>query len=79
MIFVLRFLLFVFYRLRYHGRKHVPKTGSVLFVANHQSNVDPAIVGVFVNDRPFKAIAKEATVYIKMVIRIYEWIWCNFY
>ena len=60
MIYLLRFLLFVFYKIRCHGRKHVPKTGSVLFVSNHQSNIDPAIIGVLVSDRPFKGIAKEA-------------------
>jgi len=60
MIWKLQFLLFVFYRIKYHGIENVPKSGSVLIVANHQSNLDPAIVGVLVYDRPFRGIAKEA-------------------
>lgn len=59
MIWKLQFLLFVFYRIKYHGKENVPMSGPVLIVANHQSNFDPAIVGVLVSDRPFKGIAKE--------------------
>lgn len=60
MILVLRTILVVFYRYKSHGGSHVPKTGPILFVANHQSNFDPSIVGILVGDRPFKGIAKVA-------------------
>ncbi len=59
MIWILRFLLCVLYRFRCTGKVNVPRTGPVIFVANHQSNFDPAIVGVLVNDRPFKGIARD--------------------
>ena len=59
MIVVLRILLRVFYRCKYRGRNNVPETGPILYIANHQSNFDPAIVGIIVNDRPFKGIARD--------------------
>ena len=46
------------YRYRRRGLKHVPRTGPVMFLANHQSNYDPAIVGTLVGDRPFLGIAR---------------------
>jgi 1-acyl-sn-glycerol-3-phosphate acyltransferase len=58
-ICILRLLLRIFYRYKCYGREHVPRTGPILFIANHQSNFDPAIIGVLVSDRPFKGIAKE--------------------
>ncbi len=34
------------YELNVQGHKNVPQTGGVLLLANHQSNLDPPIVGV---------------------------------
>jgi|TARA_B100000959_G_scaffold286793_1_gene367290 1-acyl-sn-glycerol-3-phosphate acyltransferase len=51
--------LVIVYRLRHHGAEHIPKTGPILFVANHQSNLDPPIIGGLAIDRPFKSIAKD--------------------
>lgn len=59
MIWVLQFSLIALYRIKYHGKCLVPRSGPLLFVANHQSNIDPPIVGTLVQDRPFKGIAKE--------------------
>ena len=36
----------VWFRYSYAGRGNVPMTGPVLLVANHQSNLDPVIVGI---------------------------------
>jgi 1-acyl-sn-glycerol-3-phosphate acyltransferase len=36
----------VWFGFRYTGRSNVPKTGPVLFVANHQSHLDPVLVGL---------------------------------
>jgi 1-acyl-sn-glycerol-3-phosphate acyltransferase len=33
------------FRYRFEGRRHVPPTGPVLLIANHQSFLDPMIVG----------------------------------
>ena len=59
MIFILRVLFSLFYRMKVHGRENVPRTGSILFVANHQSNFDPPLVGSVVCDRPFLGIARK--------------------
>ena len=34
------------FRFRSTGREHVPPTGPVLLVSNHQSYLDPVLVGV---------------------------------
>jgi 1-acyl-sn-glycerol-3-phosphate acyltransferase len=36
----------VWFRYRYFGRTNVPMTGPVLLVANHQSHLDPVLVGL---------------------------------
>ena len=59
MISVMRILLRIFYRYKCSGKENIPLTGPILFIANHQSNFDPAIVGVLVHDRPFKGIARD--------------------
>jgi 1-acyl-sn-glycerol-3-phosphate acyltransferase len=68
-IWFLRVCLFILYRYRSHGKHYVPRSGPILFVANHQSNFDPAIVGVLVHDRPFKGIAKEELFHSKLLAR----------
>lgn len=44
--------------LKVHGLEHVPKRGGVLIVSNHQSNLDPLLIGVEL-DRPLNYIAKS--------------------
>jgi 1-acyl-sn-glycerol-3-phosphate acyltransferase len=60
---LIRGLVYVFlklaYRIRCTGREHVPPTGPVIYVANHQSHYDPCIVGVLVTDRPFSGMARH--------------------
>ena len=58
MIWVMRTLLRIFYRYKSSGKELIPKTGPLIFIANHQSNFDPPIVGVESTDRPFKGIAR---------------------
>ena len=55
----LRIFFVIFYRFRRHGIQHVPKTGPLLIVSNHQSNFDPPLVGCVAIDRPFKSLTKE--------------------
>ena len=37
-------LLSLVFSFRYHRGKHIPKTGPLLIIANHQSFLDPPIV-----------------------------------
>lgn len=49
----------VCYRFRFFGQHHIPRTGPVLFVANHQSMLDPIIVGIGSSHRQFYAMARK--------------------
>lgn len=43
-----RFILTVFFDFKAYGVHHIPQTGGVLMVSNHESYLDPALVGVMV-------------------------------
>ena len=51
-------VLRVFFGFRIHGREHIPQTGGVLFVCNHQSYLDPLINGASLCDRPSRIFAR---------------------
>ena len=44
--------------LKVYGRENVPRAGPVLLVCNHQSNLDPMLIGVRL-DRTLSYIAKS--------------------
>jgi 1-acyl-sn-glycerol-3-phosphate acyltransferase len=48
----------VYFRYQYRGRKHVPTTGPLLVVSNHQSHLDPVLVGVAC-PRQLRALARH--------------------
>jgi len=52
--------LLVFYGLRRFGRKHRTLHGPAIYVANHQSHLDPPILGVLIADRPFTSLARSS-------------------
>jgi 1-acyl-sn-glycerol-3-phosphate acyltransferase len=41
----------VLFRVRCHGREHYPRSGSALVLSNHQSHLDPILVGQACNRR----------------------------
>ncbi len=41
----------IFFRLRCYGRHNAPKEGGVIVLSNHQSNMDPVLVGLAVPRR----------------------------
>jgi len=43
---LVQFAALLYYRPRYFGVHNVPKTGGVLVVSNHQSHLDPPMVGI---------------------------------
>lgn len=44
--YLLWLIFLVFYRVRCSGREHIPATGGVLILANHQSLLDPPLFGM---------------------------------
>lgn len=53
-------VLRVLYRLHYDGQSNIPSQGPVIYVANHQSNLDPPAIGCLVWDRPFTSLARAS-------------------
>ncbi|MBI5208086.1 MAG: 1-acyl-sn-glycerol-3-phosphate acyltransferase [Candidatus Firestonebacteria bacterium] len=49
----------IFFRLQAKGINNIPKTGSVLLVSNHVSNMDPIFIPTPVWRRKFNFLAKE--------------------
>lgn len=49
----------LFYRARFFGVDRVPRAGGLLIVANHQSHLDPPLLGVAIRHRNMAAIARE--------------------
>ena len=47
------------FRIRVFGREHVPKNGGVLVVSNHQSHLDPILVGLAC-DRRLNYVARDS-------------------
>jgi 1-acyl-sn-glycerol-3-phosphate acyltransferase len=54
-----RILLLVLYRVRVHGLENYPATDGALICANHQSNLDPIVMGVSC-PRPVNYLAKQS-------------------
>ncbi len=54
-----RLLFVVFFRLRVFGRDNVPLEGPVILASNHQSFLDPPLVGVGIN-RPVHYMARKS-------------------
>jgi 1-acyl-sn-glycerol-3-phosphate acyltransferase len=48
----------VWFRYRFSGKSHVPLTGPVLLVSNHQSHLDPVLVGIAC-PRQLKYLARQ--------------------
>jgi 1-acyl-sn-glycerol-3-phosphate acyltransferase len=46
------------FRIRVFGREHVPRSGGVLVVSNHQSHLDPVLVGLSC-DRRLNYVARD--------------------
>jgi 1-acyl-sn-glycerol-3-phosphate acyltransferase len=51
-------IMAVMFQLKVYGRNHVPRTGGVLLVSNHQSYLDPVLVGLYL-PRPMSYLAKS--------------------
>jgi 1-acyl-sn-glycerol-3-phosphate acyltransferase len=54
----LQLLALAVYRVRYSGRHNIPAEGGVLVVSNHQSHLDPPLVGIGC-PRPMNFVARD--------------------
>ncbi|MDK2972956.1 MAG: 1-acyl-sn-glycerol-3-phosphate acyltransferase [Candidatus Sumerlaeota bacterium] len=54
-----RLFAMLYLRLRIKGAHHLPKTGPVLIVANHSSNLDPPLVAVSFTQRRLRFLGKK--------------------
>jgi len=50
----------LFYQVRCHGLENIPRTGAHVYVANHQSHLDPPFVSSHVGDRPCGFLARAS-------------------
>ena len=55
---LVRPLGWLFYRLRFSGAEKIPDEGPLVLLANHQSHMDPALLGTFNWRRTFRALAR---------------------
>ncbi len=51
-------IFILIYRVRVNGASNVPKSGPVLIASNHQSFLDPPLVGTFIRVRHLSFVAK---------------------
>lgn len=63
----------VFFRLRAHNVANVPKRGGVLILSNHQSFLDPMLVGCLAH-RPFHFMARHTLFRNRVVRGILLWV-----
>jgi len=56
---VAHMLVWLLFRYRVHHRERIPREGSVIFICNHQSYLDPVLCGVATSDRPSRPLARE--------------------
>lgn len=57
---VVHVALLLLYGIRRYGKSNITPTGPAIYVANHQSHLDPPIIGVLVADRPFSSLARAS-------------------
>ncbi|MDQ3740144.1 MAG: 1-acyl-sn-glycerol-3-phosphate acyltransferase [Actinomycetota bacterium] len=55
---VLQPFFHVYFRLKRHGREHIPQSGPLLLAANHRSFLDPFVLGTMTR-RPVYYVAKK--------------------
>lgn len=70
---VLRMVFRAIWKLRVTGEELVPRHGSFVLAANHQSMLDPVVCGIAARDRPFTYIARDSLFRFKpfaMLIRL---------
>ncbi|HCA38811.1 MAG: hypothetical protein CMJ63_03360 [Planctomycetaceae bacterium] len=54
------FVFWLLWRFRVRGRKHIPRTGPAIVISNHQSHLDPMMLGIAIMDRAPRAMARRS-------------------
>lgn len=67
-------LLIALYGLRRYGKQHITPEGPAIYVSNHQSHLDPPILGVLVADRPFSSLARASLFRNKFFGGLIRWL-----
>jgi 1-acyl-sn-glycerol-3-phosphate acyltransferase len=63
-------LLRMLFRVKVIGKEHVPSQGPAVICANHISNLDPPVVGGFIDTREIHFMAKEELFRIPFIGKI---------
>ena len=71
-IIAVRHWLRALYRIEIRGAERIPKTGTVILAANHESLIDPWLLGVATR-RPIRFMAKSELWRNPITRRIMEW------
>lgn len=58
-LFICSLFLKTVFSLKIEGRKNIPLSGPVIFIANHMTNLDPFVVAVSLSERKLNSLAKE--------------------
>ncbi len=56
---MMQFLAILFFNIRIYGREHIPKKGAALLLTNHQSFLDPWLIGIALY-RQIHFVARES-------------------
>jgi 1-acyl-sn-glycerol-3-phosphate acyltransferase len=64
----------IFHRLRVSRRDRIPPSGALIIVSNHQSNLDPMILGQLVGDRCPRFVARHEL----LAIPVFGWLMAGY-
>jgi 1-acyl-sn-glycerol-3-phosphate acyltransferase len=53
-------LFWLLWRFRIRGRRNVPRSGATIVISNHQSHLDPMMLGIATRDRAPRAMARRS-------------------
>ena len=53
-------LFWLIWRFRIRGRRSIPRTGAAIVISNHQSHLDPMMLGIAIRDRAPRAMARRS-------------------
>lgn len=68
------FLLTVFYRLRTWGDRNAPDSGPLLVISNHQSHLDPVVVGMSLRRRDLNFLARSTLFNVPILRHLILWL-----